>query len=238
VHVPECNDFFVGTVLAGGDCYVNQECVSQRCSGETGTSCTLGTCIGDTPPSTTHVALGMPCTTTSSCVDGAYCAADTDLCTALKGSGELCTGSTECGYGFACAGPSGMRTCQPLPALGQPCRLDLPCRDEGHVCNTQTMTCMQLGLVGAPCTSSMQCSPFYRCDTTIGMCAKGPSVNESCSTAARCFDAGNYCDPATVTCVPAKEDGMLCQSDLQCASELCDMTTATAVCASPPICFD
>lgn len=238
IRVPACGAYFVGTVASGGECFVDQECLSQQCvGGDTGTSCTRGTCIGDTPPSMAPIALGMPCTSNLSCVDGAYCPPDTGVCSPLRGSGELCAGSDECGYGLACAGPSGMRMCQLLPGPGEACRFDLPCRDEGVNCDTTTSTCAQVGVQGAACTSSVQCSPYYRCDFTAGTCAKGPSLGEPCASGSRCFEAGTYCESATLTCAPVKADGMPCDSDLECESELCDFATATPVCASPQLCF-
>jgi hypothetical protein len=236
-HIAACGAFFIGTLLAGEDCFVDQECVSQRCSGDTDTSCTRGTCIGDTAPSHDLVPIGMACSSSPQCVDGAYCDFTTGTCTALRGSGDSCTGSSECGYGLACAGPTGSRTCQPLPRIGESCRLDLPCRDEGQICSTQTSTCVQVGLPGAPCTSSLECSPYYRCDFGTGMCAKNPSINESCSGSSRCFDADTFCDPNTLFCTATKIDGMPCTSDLQCASGYCDVDALTPVCATPPLCM-
>lgn len=239
-RIPACGAYFTGTVAAGGECFVDQECVSQQCAGsDTGVSCTLGTCIGDAPPSMAPIALGMPCSSNLSCVDGAYCPTDTNVCTPLLASGSPCTGGDECGYGLGCAGPSGMRMCQPLPGVGEQCRFDLPCRDEGLNCDTSatTPTCVQVGVVGGACTSSLQCSPYYRCDITAGTCAKGPSLGDPCASGSRCFDAGTYCDSATLTCAAVKADGMPCQSDLECESELCDFAATTPVCASPQVCL-
>jgi hypothetical protein len=237
-HVPECGVYFQGTVAGGDMCMIDQECISQNCSGgATGSACVFGTCIGDTPPVNVSIPVGMPCGSSNGCVDGAYCDTLTSVCTTLKANGEACTGGAECGYGLACGGPTGMRTCQALPALGQACRLDLPCRDEGQYCNTTTMTCAQVGVPGALCTSSMQCSPYYRCDTTAGACAKVPSIGQPCTAGTRCFEAGSFCDSSTLVCVAARTDGETCMSDLQCESETCDFEVATPVCASPPICF-
>lgn len=240
VRVPACGAYFEGTVAAGGECFVNQECISQQCVGsDTGTSCTRGTCIGNTPPGMEPIALGMSCSSNLSCVDGAYCPIDTGVCTPLLASGSPCTGSEECGYGLGCAGPSGMRMCQPLPGVGEPCRFDLPCRDEGLNCDTSatTPTCAQVGVQGAACTSSLQCSPYYRCDITAGTCTKGPSLDEPCAAGSRCFDAGTFCDSTTLTCVVVKADGQPCGSDLECESELCDFAAVTPVCASPQVCL-
>lgn len=234
-RTPACSAFFRGTVADGGECLVDQECISQQCAGgDTQTSCVRGTCLGDAPPNNTPLALGMPCTSTPACVDGAYCDTGTNVCTRLKASGEPCTGSTECGYGLACAGPTGERVCRPLPALGEPCDLQVPCRDEGQLCDGVTATCKAVGLPGAACTSSMECSPYYRCDTGTATCVKGPSRGEPCS--GRCFEAATYCDAGSLVCVDAAADGAPCTGDLECASEHCDFNVSPSVCSPPPVC--
>lgn len=235
-RIPACGAFFEGTIASGGECFLDQECISQDCvGGDTGTSCTLGVCVGDAPPSRSPTPVGLPCTSNQSCVDGAYCDTGTSLCTPLKAANELCSTSDECGYGLGCAGVTGERVCQPLPGPGEACRADLPCRDEGQYCDGTI--CAQIGLQGAPCTSSLQCSPYYRCDFNTGMCAKAPALGEPCSPGARCFDADTYCDSATLTCQPAKADGEPCSNDLECESVLCDFTGVAPVCASPTTCF-
>ncbi len=231
-----CGLYFQGTVAAGGECFIDQECVSQQCSGgTTDTVCSRGTCVGDTAPVFEPLAVGMPCASNGACIDGAYCDTVTNVCTELRASGASCTGSTECGYGLACAGTTGARTCQPLPALGETCRLDLPCRDEGQFCNTSTSVCTQVGVTGVACTTSQQCSPYYRCDTTAGACTKTPILGQSCAAVGRCFEAGTYCD--SVTCVEAKPDGMPCMGDIECQSDNCDFNVAPATCTSPTVCI-
>jgi hypothetical protein len=238
VRVPACGQYFKGTVPGGGDCILDEECVSQQCSGgSTGTSCIRGTCIGDTAPVFTPKRLGEPCGSTSQCIDGAYCetAATMPVCVELKQMGVPCTASTECGYGLACAGTTGARVCQPLPAVGQPCP-DFLCRDEGTFCNTSTSICTQVGLPTAPCTSSLQCSPYYPCDFATTMCKQGPGLGQSCSSGVRCFAADTYCDSATLTCVGLKADGQPCTAESQCLSDFCDFNAATPVCGQPPVC--
>lgn len=237
VRTSACGGYFKGTVAGGGDCFLDQECVSQQCSGGTTDGlCARGTCIGDTAPVFEPDAIGMPCSS-ASCVDGAYCDTASGVCTELRASGMSCTESTECGYGLACIGSTGARTCQPLPALGQPCRLDLPCRDEGQFCNTTTAVCTQVGLVGTACTSTQQCSPYYRCDLTAGACAQGPTLDQSCASVGRCFDATTYCDSTTLTCAAVKADGVACMGGLECESQMCDFNLATPACVSPMVCL-
>lgn len=237
-RTPACGAYFQGTVAGGGDCVLDQECVSQQCSGgTTGTTCVRGQCIGDEPPVFEPIALGMACSSSSQCGDGAYCDTATNVCTTLEANGSPCTGGPECGYGLGCAGSTGARTCQPLPTLGQACRLDLPCRDDGQFCDTTSGTCIQIGVAGAPCTTSMQCSPYYRCDNTAGMCVKTPTRGQSCSSVGRCFDAGTYCDSSTLACDDTKADGIPCGNDLECQSTTCDFDLAVPVCASQMLCI-
>ena len=234
-----CRDFFRGTVESGGDCYVDAECISQQCvGGSTGTTCLLGQCVGNTPPNLAPAQLNQPCTTTAGCVSGAYCDTLTDLCTSLKANGEICTQNTECGYGLACGGMTGSRTCRPLPTEGQPCP-DFVCRDEGQYCDSSTASpiCKKVGLPPAMCTSSTQCSQYYRCDTTLQQCVQGPTLGMSCSTTNRCFDAASFCDTTTFMCVALRNDGEMCTTDTQCKNSNCDTSTSPSVCTTPMVCF-
>lgn len=234
-HVAACGRFFEGTIESGGECYVDQECISQRCVGsDTGLSCTRGVCVGDTPPSMEPTPIGLPCVSNLSCADGAYCDLETSLCTPLKAENEPCRVSDECGYGLACAGAIGARVCQPLPGPGEPCHADIPCRDEGQYCDGAV--CKQVGLQGAPCSASFECSLYYRCDFSTGMCSKEPSLGESCSLSGRCFEEGAYCDSATLRCEPVKADGAPCSTSRECESEMCESVGDTPICTSPPIC--
>lgn len=235
-----CGAYFHGTIADGGDCMLDQECVSQVCSGgDTTNSCVRGRCVGDLAPMFVPIGLGESCSSSSQCGDGAYCDTVTNVCTTLKTNGSPCTGGPECGYGLGCAGSTGARTCQPLPGLGETCRLDLPCRDDGHYCDTATTpaTCKQIGVAGATCTTSMHCSPYYRCDNTAGSCVTLPTRGQSCSSVGRCFDADTYCASNTLTCDDTLADGMPCEADLECQSATCDFNLAVPVCASPMLCI-
>jgi hypothetical protein len=86
------------------------------------------------------------------------------------------------------------------------------------------------------CTSGAECSPYYPCNFTTSQCTKGPALNESCGSA-QCFDAGTYCDNVTATCVELKADGETCNSATECASDFCDQSLLTPLCATPTSCF-
>lgn len=232
----ECYRFFRGTLMAGEGCYVDEECVSQRCSGDGSGTCSLGSCIGDSPPPTAAKHIDESCSSVRGCVEGAYCDQLTNLCTALKGSGARCTLDSECAYGLGCKGTTGTRVCAVLPAIGQACAGDGICRDEGTYCDFPANMCKQLGLPNAQCTSSSQCSPYYPCNlaTNPGVCKQGPGIGQMCG-AINCFDAGSYCDFNTSTCVALKPDGQPCNNSQECASGTCDFNSQ--LCSSPVTCF-
>jgi hypothetical protein len=232
-----CRDFLTGTVHGGEACTIDAECISQQCSaGNSGDTCIMGSCIGDVEPVFTQAQLGENCGSNGSCVSGLYCDGITTTCAMLKPQGASCTIATECAYGLGCVGSAGSRTCGALPALGQPCATDGLCRDEGLFCNFTTGNCEQVGLPSATCTSSSQCSQYYPCNFTTSQCTKGPGLNESCGSAS-CFDAGTFCDNTTATCVALKTNGSMCDSDTECASDFCDQSLATPLCAMPTVCF-
>lgn len=236
----ECSLFFKGTRTAGQSCFIDQECVSQSCSGNSGSACDPGQCIGDTAPVVTRNPIGGNCVSQTGCVAGAYCDQDLAICTELKASGSTCTQDLECAYGTSCVGTTGASTCAALPAVGQPCNTDGICRDVGTYCDTTANQCKQYLLPGAQCTSSAQCSPYYPCDfaVTPNVCAQGPGLGEMCS-GQTCFDAGTYCDfnASTPVCVAKKAAGALCDNSQECADGFCDFNQSTPVCTAPVSCF-
>lgn len=238
-NVAACRDLVRGTVAANGSCVIDEECISQQCTGSTtDTACVMGTCIGDTPPVREPAPLGMPCSGLGGCVDGAYCYDDgfNPRCVELKDAGVDCISDDECGYGLGCIGVTGARVCAVLPAPDQPCP-DGVCRDEGTYCGS-TGTCQHVGLAGSACTtSSQQCSLFFPCDFASGVCKQGPSLGQPCSSSTRCFADGTFCDTSTFTCVTLEPDGTACTSSLQCASELCDLSSSAPACIEPHVCF-
>jgi hypothetical protein len=221
-----CRNFTRGTVAGGGSCTINSECISGDCRIQVADQmCAMGTCMGDTPPSTDLPANGQPCSTVTGCTRGSFCDSSTLICTTLRSAGDQCIQNSDCDYGLGCAGTP--RTCQLLPGPSEPC-LDGECRDDGYWCNAGT--CMPIGLAGAACQSSAYCSPYYPCDFFSNTCTKPPSIGEGCTTNnSRCFDDSSYCDSATLKCVAAKADGQPCTTSLQCQSQDCSTTTGTCV---------
>jgi hypothetical protein len=173
---------------------------------------------------------GEPCNSVVGCGRGSYCDGASFVCTPLKTAGDACIDSQiatmkDCGYGLGCAGTT--RICKALPGLNEGCP-DAICRDEGQHC--VGAVCKTLGLSGATCQSSSDCSPYFPCDFSTTMCKKPPSIGDGCTSSnSRCFEEHSYCDSATLKCVAAKPDGSTCTTPLQCESENCDFTSSTCV---------
>jgi hypothetical protein len=232
-----CNYYVEGTVGGGEACVLDEECISQRCSGGmSGMTCQMGTCLGDTAPVTEPVAIGMPCTSLTGCVVGAYCDLS-GVCVELKRSGIPCNANEECTYGFGCVGTTGTRTCERLPAKGEPCPAGV-CRDFGTYCSSQSATCQPMGLPSAPCTSNDQCSLFYTCDVTnTRTCVQTPGIGQSCRQTLECFPANSFCDSTSGTyiCTATRADGQMCANDGQCQTDNCDVNSG--LCSTPLTCF-
>jgi len=97
-YVPDCMHVFDGTVMTGGTCTMDEECMSGWC-GPTGCAARL--------------ALGEACTAPTGCQDGLYCPVSAgDHCAAVKKVGEACEVSISCANN-SCVIPDGqtMGTC-------------------------------------------------------------------------------------------------------------------------------
>lgn len=220
-----CDLVFTGTLGAGAECAIDEECVSNTCDVPScPDACCKGTCIGDTPhPPRPH--LGESCATDSRCVDS-FCDAGTQTCLARKPLGSTCETNDECDVGV-CLG-----TCSQLPRTGDPCvagQSDAPCALIGDTCSPETNTCVPLGLTGDSCTLRSECSPIYDC--TGGSCVLGPTLGESCAER-DCID-NSFCNNAGM-CQARQVDGAPCDDDIQCIGD-CDFTTNT--CVTAPVCI-
>lgn len=227
-----CDELFRGTVDADGQCFEDAECISGDCQiPSSELMCTAGKCVGNTPPPVRMPARNGESCASTACVSGAFCNSSTFLCEPLHTTGMGCLTTTECAYGLGCAGGA-VRTCKMLPAIGQPCP-DGECRDDGARCTTSG--CVAIGLPGATCSSSSDCSNYYTCDFSTMKCKQLPVTGEACNSGgSRCFDA-SYCDPSTLKCIPYRGSGEICSSSLQCASGECDFTTNE--CVEQATCF-
>jgi hypothetical protein len=224
-----CEATFEGTVAAGGQCAMSEECRSRECNiPSCPDACCQGTCVGDTP---VRSQVGGPCESTSQCIDS-FCDFQTNTCGAYRPTGAACTSDSQCQVG-GCVDS----ICALLPGPGEICSSttgDVECNDLGYQCSTTSMTCVAYGLTGDPCMTSRDCSPLYVCDTA-GTCGLQPRLGEACDPlSSGCIDR-SYCDMTTSICTAGKPDNSACAEDEQCASGNCDFTTN--VCTTPPICI-
>jgi hypothetical protein len=153
-------------------------------------------------------------------------------CVALKPSGAACQRSIECGYGLDCLFPDGR--CGSLPQLGESCTG--ACRDAGTTCSAASRICVKVGLEGAACSSTADCSQLYVCNSSK-QCSAGIALGDPCTASQRCADPGAFCDvpldAAMGTCVAPKPEDAPCQFDEQCASDVCDPASHACVADVP-----
>lgn len=227
-----CFTEFTGTGAAGSACAFDGECASLDCNAPASCqmACCTGTCVGDAPPG--HARLGESCEH-ARCDPGSFCDAAMLTCVALAPAGAFCGSPAECRYGLDCD-PGG--TCVALPGPGQPCTG--ACRDEGTTCSATTGTCVKVGLAGAPCASSEDCSPVYRCDATRH-CSAGLPLGSPCTAGVACAGDRAFCDvpdgAVTGSCVLPKANGQPCQRDAHCESVHCDPIALQ--CTAEPVCL-
>lgn len=228
-----CDETFEGTVAAGGQCAIDEECQSASCDVPAcPDACCQGTCVGDAPPA--RPRLGESCAETTACVDS-FCDATTLTCAAYRPNGEACTSTNQCAAG-ACTN----QICTALPKTGEACipsqTTSNVCRDLGDTCSATSNTCVAYGLTGDPCTAATDCSPIYWCGAG-GTCQLRPRLGDACGSAqvgGSCIDR-SYCDATVMTCTAPQADGATCSSDSQCTSRNCDFDTGQ--CTTPPICI-
>ncbi|HEU4732086.1 MAG TPA: hypothetical protein VFT22_29530 [Kofleriaceae bacterium] len=232
VEPEACRTVFRGTLHDGEDCALDDECGSGFCNVPTcELACCTGACLGDAAPP--RARDGESCEV-ARCEDGLYCDQLTATCAGLKQVGETCLSSVECDFGLDCDLDAG--TCGPLPTLGDACTG--ACRDEGTTCSSASHTCVKVGLVGDTCSTSLDCSPLYRCDGTK-RCSAGLPLDAACTAGQLCADEGAFCDVAEGqqlgTCTLPKPDGSPCQFDENCESHVCDAQTLH--CAPDQVCI-
>jgi hypothetical protein len=186
---PAC--VIAGSLPFGASCISSSQCASTACSGGLGT---CGTCIMRAPP-------GGACGGSVLCAYGEDCVSGRCVAPPPTGLmlGQACMRFGDCLYPNYCLpGPGGEKTCQPLPALGQPCQGTSFC--SGGVC-TQAKICEPFPTAGSPCKRDAN-NNFWLCD------------------------AASFCDQAVSppTCKPRTPPGSACralasgQTEASCAS--------------------
>jgi hypothetical protein len=231
-HTDVCVEAFAGTLGDGAACGSSIECISRNCEAPAcGEACCMGACVGGAEPDLGGP--GDPCNELIPCGGESFCDRQSLMCEPLKPSGAACVNPGDCQYGLGC---SLDKKCAVEPALGAPCSGG--CRDDGTVCSPASGTCVKVGLAGAACANSEDCSLLYYCDASR-RCARGAALGELCSSTVRCGDDRAFCDtplgePEGVCALP-KADGSPCNREAGCESHTCDPFTLT--CAPEPVCL-
>jgi hypothetical protein len=189
-----CSDAFKGTIADGAACFINQECVSQKCnvgSCAQGAMCCQGTCGATVPP----IPAGGDCSgQSSSCVGGTFCqtgaGATSATCAARVAEGQPCMSVDECLVGLAChfdaATASGV--CERFPAEGETCDpTQLGCNASTDFCDQATKKCVHDLAVGDPCPSGNGCVSYARCDTARMVCVARGAVGGPCASQSDCL---------------------------------------------------
>lgn len=215
-----CANTFKGSVLAGGTCYGNEECVSGECGNmscpSSGTCCS-GTCE-DGSPASNPVPAGGDCSRAGvTCADGTRCMGSSDL-------GAVCTPGAALGEACATSGMGGIEclnhgVCLPSSsALGGTCAAPPA---EGEACDTMT----------GQCNSSLD-----YCDPVAAKCVRKLGPGQPCPYGTGCVD---YAVCASGTCVQEKKLGEICDDGqtsaicmgvLQCEGGVCVQPELTGVC--------
>lgn len=225
-----CDRIFVGLVAADDTCGFDLECSSGSCLLP---GCPPGECCPGTCNPGSRGAIGAACQSDLQCVAESFCGVDR-VCVPLVELGGSCRSDGQCAYGLGCVGKTDLQdgTCQPLPAIGQPC-VDGHCAEINAACGASG-TCVALGLAGATCTIAEDCSPFLECGAS-GTCADLPQLGMPCTE----LCAGEaWCD--TGICSPPQADAAACtipgSNSAECASQFCLEGPVFSQCATPPVC--
>jgi hypothetical protein len=191
------SEAFPGTVALGGTCQMDEDCVSQRCElpvSGCDEQCCPGTCGAIPPPQPRGAECGYG---VGYCEVDSTCGAPDPMtqervCRALVEIGQRCEPelfSFPCVPGADCVGPPGVETCQAYPATGQPCVpvFGAACNDVRDLCTLtgETFTCQRPAPLGAACGPAVPCSTGGEwCDPASSTCIAKGRVGESCRTPA------------------------------------------------------
>jgi hypothetical protein len=232
-----CSKMFTGTVAGGDSCSIDAECASGTC--ELPTDCPpKGCCVGTCRSTQSPAKAGGSCAKQRDCADGLVCGQDL-TCRVPGHAGDPCGSDRECGEGLGCIGAitpmSG--TCRVLPHVGEPCPY-LRCAEENLRCDdTNTQSCVPLGLPGAPCPSSTECASGVECDATTHLCREYPTLGMPCDSIC---GGDSFCaldGTGAGMCVAPLSNTSPCDGYNQCASFYCEQGPVFDSCKEPYVCF-
>jgi hypothetical protein len=242
-NLEACQGVFKGTLQAGEECEIDEECVGDS------VCLALDSCPGVCAPRQTA---GEPCTSDDQCADGLVCSVVTELCVAPRAEGETCEGGVEaqCTPGLLCLGADEetgrVGTCRTVDGLfvaleggdcdilqGPLCQVGLSCVlvQLSVTGNSIAGTCAAAVGSGEDCALAVpsQCPEGEYCAINAadlltgdpGACTPLPLVGEACAPdfgGPRCEAFARCVDD---TCVAMRNLGETCTSDEICYSERC-----------------
>lgn len=211
-----CDGVFTGTVAAGGDCTLDEECKKDLFC-EAGSSCP-GKC-------TALLSAGGTCKNSDSCKDGLICSDKSKTCVTAAAAGDPCNGTSgkECPANLACVGSTDTApgTCKALDSVFA--------ATAGAACDPTTTVF---------CTADLRCavSSVDASGKAAWKCEK-PATSQTCHVAypEACPD-GQFCFLGTAgsvegACKPLPGDGEACSGNSATDTKK-DKCAATALCVS------
>lgn len=242
--VDTCEDVLKGSVAAGGECDIDDEC-------EAGHICdTNQMCPGQCAPLR---PAGQPCREDGDCASGLVCSNVTSLCVRPGAEGSACGGGIEpqCDGGLACIGDDAMEmrtgTCRPFDEIELAGR-DEPCDlAAGTLCESglscvvvsldgPSFACRPIPVSGGSCGIGFpeNCPKGEYCPITAAeillndlesSCTELPDDGEACADRPIDFlptcAAYTRCDAATSMCRGLRDLGESCNANDQCYSGHC-----------------
>jgi hypothetical protein len=200
-----CKDAIKGTVVAGGACLTDEECVSESCSksGCTATECCAGMCDA-------KIAAGGDCLLAqTACADDLFCrrdsAGNTAICAARIADGQPCANGDLCVAGQRCIVATGASdgVCGAPPSRGQACS-SAECDSSTDICDPTSKTCVARTAVGGDCTANPNgCVPYANCDAATVKCVAKKRAGEACAKLSDCL-SGVACTGGV--CVPPPDE--------------------------------
>ncbi len=244
-----------GTCGQTGDCYL--QCCAGLCQARAGlgsncesTSCVEGAHCVYTPGAGFYLCqtgeANSPCGSDWECDTDFWCDVDGGgLCTADLPADSSCSDDAQCPLPQLCVGDdtsSGLGTCARADTLSAAC--DDECYGPYYcLANPNELgECANLPGEGQSCALSYRCAGSHlRCDSNSSLCVPLLALHSACTQTGQC-EQGLICtadlpggaDPGQ--CENPIDDGLSCNSDRQCLSDVC--AGDPAVCEPYANCYE